>query len=51
VAALAILVLLYSGVAGFLSGQLARLRRDWQTFSATADELRKDRECLEKHLN
>lgn len=51
VAVLAILVLVYGGIAGFLYGQLARLRRDWQSFSATLNELRKDRECLEKNLN
>jgi uncharacterized membrane protein YqjE len=51
VAALAILVAVYGGIAGFLYAQLARLRRDWQSFSATFIELRKDRECLEKNLN
>jgi uncharacterized membrane protein YqjE len=51
VAALAILLLLYLGAALCFYGQLARLRRDWQTFSATFGELKKDRECLEKHLN
>jgi uncharacterized membrane protein YqjE len=51
VTALAILLLLYLGAALYFYGQLARLRRDWQTFSATFGELKKDRECLEKHLN
>jgi uncharacterized membrane protein YqjE len=51
VAALSMLVLVYGGMAGFIYAQLARLRRDWQSFSATFNELRKDRECLEKKLS
>jgi len=50
VATLAILVAVYGGLAGFFYFQLVRLRRDWQSFSATVNELRKDRECLEKKL-
>ena len=39
------------GVAGFfLHRQLARRLRDWQIFSASLDQLRKDRLCLEKAL-
>ena len=39
------------GAAGiFLYRQLTGLLRDWQTLSATLDQLRKDRECLEKLL-
>ena len=51
VAALTCLVVVYGGIAGFFYAQLARLRRDWRSFSATFNELRKDRECLEKNLN
>jgi uncharacterized membrane protein YqjE len=48
--ALLILTILY-GVAGiFLYRRLAGLLRDWQTFSATLEQLRKDRVCLEKLL-
>jgi len=40
------------GAAGFcLWRRLAGLQRDWQTLSATLDQLRKDRSCLEKILN
>lgn len=45
-AALSILVVLYGGMAAFLYAQLVRLRREWNSFSATFNELRKDRECL-----
>ena len=39
------------GVAAFvLYRRLTLLLRDWQTLSATLDQLRKDRECLEKYL-
>jgi uncharacterized membrane protein YqjE len=51
VAVLLILAALYAGIAGFLARQLAMLRRDWQSLPATLEELRKDRECLEKGLN
>jgi len=50
VTALAFLVLFYGGIAGLLYSQLAKLRRDWLSFSATFNELRKDRECLKKNL-
>ena len=47
---LAILTVIY-GVAGFcLYTKLTGLLRNWQTLSATLDQLRKDRECLEKLL-
>jgi len=50
VAVLLALTCLY-GVAGvFLYRQLTGLLRDWQTLSATLDQLRKDRSCLEKNL-
>jgi uncharacterized membrane protein YqjE len=51
VAALSTLVVVYGGIAGFLYAQLNRLQRDWQSFSATLNELRKDHQCLEKNLN
>ena len=39
------------GAAGFyLWRRLVGLQRDWQTLSATLDQLRKDRACLEKIL-
>jgi uncharacterized membrane protein YqjE len=50
VAALLILTMLYAGAAVFFSARLARLQRDWQTLPGTMDQLRKDRECLEKQL-
>ena len=47
---LAILTILYA-VAGFcLYQRLNGLLRDWQTLSASLEQLRKDRECLEKLL-
>ena len=50
VAVLLILTGIY-GTAGIcLYRRLAGLLRDWQTLSATLDQLRKDRECLEKIL-
>jgi uncharacterized membrane protein YqjE len=50
VAALLVLTALYAGAAAFFYARLARLQRDWQTFPSTIDQLRKDRECLEKQL-
>lgn len=51
VTALAILVVLYLGGAAFFFVRLMRLRQDWQSFTATLDELRKDREWLAKKPN
>jgi uncharacterized membrane protein YqjE len=51
VAALLILTALYSVAATVLYVRLTRLQRDWQTLPTTLDQLRKDRECLEKNLN
>lgn len=48
--AMLILTAIYAGLALYFYALLARLRRDWQTFPATLAELRKDRECLDKHL-
>jgi len=51
VAALLILTALYAAAAVFIYRRLSRLHRDWETFSATLDQLRKDRQCLEKKFN
>jgi uncharacterized membrane protein YqjE len=51
IAALLILTALYVVVATVLYVRLIRLQRDWQTLPTTLDQLRKDRECLEKNLN
>ena len=50
VAVLFVLTGIY-GIAGIcLYRRLTGLLRDWQTLSATLDQLRKDRACLEDHL-
>ena len=41
---------LYGAAGVYLYRQLTGLLRDWQTLSATLDQLRKDRACLEKNL-
>jgi uncharacterized membrane protein YqjE len=51
IVALLILTALYTIAAVFLYARLTRLQRDWQTLPTTLNQLRKDRECLEKHLN
>jgi len=48
VAVLLILTALCGTAGIFLWRQLAGLLRDWQTLSASLDQLRKDRACLEK---
>jgi len=48
VAALLILTALYGAAGICLWRRLTGLLRDWQTLSASLDQLRKDRECLEK---
>lgn len=50
VAVLLILAGLYAGAGIFLYQRLSRLLRNWQTLSATLEQLRKDRACLEKIL-
>jgi uncharacterized membrane protein YqjE len=47
-AVLLVLTLLYAGAAICLCRRLTGLLRDWQTLSATLDQLRKDRKCLKK---
>ena len=50
VAVLLILTVLYGAAGVCLYRQLTGRLREWQTLSATLDQLRKDRECLEKIL-
>jgi uncharacterized membrane protein YqjE len=50
VAVLLALTGLYVATGTFLWWRLTRRLRDWQTLSATLDQLRKDRACLEKIL-
>ena len=46
--ALLVLTALYTIAAVFFYARLVRLQQDWQTLSGTLDQLKKDRECLEK---
>jgi uncharacterized membrane protein YqjE len=46
--ALLVLVALYTIAAMIFYGRLIRLQRDWLTLSGTLEQLKKDRECLEK---
>ena len=50
VAALLTLTGLYGVAAAVLCRRLTGWLRDWQTLSATLDQLRKDRACLERTL-
>lgn len=50
VAALLTLTGLYAMAAVYLCRRLMGLLRDWQTHTASLDQLRKDRECLERIL-
>jgi uncharacterized membrane protein YqjE len=50
VTVLLILTGIYGAAGICLYRQLTGLLRNWQTFSATLDQLRKDRECLEQLL-
>ena len=50
VAVLLILAALYAAAGIFLHRRLAALQRNWQTLSASLDQLRKDRASLEKIL-
>jgi uncharacterized membrane protein YqjE len=50
VAVLLTLTVLYAAAAICLYRRLAGLLRDWQTLSATFDQLRKDRASVEKFL-
>jgi uncharacterized membrane protein YqjE len=46
--ALLVLLALYTIAALIFFGRLVRLQRDWQTLPGTLEQLKKDRECLEK---
>jgi len=50
VAVLLALTCLYGAAGICLYRRLTGLLRDWQTLSASLDQLRKDRACLEKNL-
>ena len=50
VAVLLILTGLYAAAGIYLYRRLTGLLRNWQTLSASLDQLRKDRACLEKIL-
>lgn len=44
------LTALYTIAAAFLYRRITLLMRNWQTLSATLDQLKKDRACLENNL-
>jgi uncharacterized membrane protein YqjE len=48
VIAMLVLTLIYTLAALFFYARLIRLQRDWQTLPGTLEQLKKDRECLEK---
>jgi uncharacterized membrane protein YqjE len=50
VTVLLILTVLYAGAGIGLYRHLTGILRDWHTLAASLDQLRKDRECLEKLL-
>ena len=50
ITALLVLAAVYVLAAILLYTRLMRLQRNWQTLSATIEQLKKDRECLEKQL-
>jgi uncharacterized membrane protein YqjE len=50
IAVLLTLTMLYSATAAFLYRRFTVLQRNWKTFPATLDQLRKDRACVENHL-
>ena len=50
IAVLLILTGLYSAAVFFLYQRLTGVMRNWQTLSASLDQLRKDRVCLERIL-
>ncbi len=50
VIAMLVLALLYLSGALLFYLRLQRLQKNWQTLPATLDQLKKDRECLEKRL-
>lgn len=50
VAALAVLAALYAAGAAFLYAKVVRMQRDCEMFTASLNQLRKDRECLANNL-
>lgn len=44
------LMAVYAAASVLLYQKLSLLLRDWKNFPATVDQLRKDRECLDKNL-
>ena len=50
VAVLAVMILLHGGTAAFFWQRLTTMTRDWDSFPATLDQLRKDCACLQKTL-
>ena len=50
VGVLVTLAVLYAAVSVFLYRRFALLQKNWISLPATLDQLRKDRECLEKSL-
>jgi uncharacterized membrane protein YqjE len=48
---LVVLAVLYSTGAAVMYRRLTTMLRDWQSFPATLDQLRKDRACLEKQID
>jgi uncharacterized membrane protein YqjE len=48
--ALLVLATLYLIAAVFFHRRLVRLQRNWQSLPSTLEQLKKDRECLEKNL-
>lgn len=48
--ALVILTVCYAGGAVVFYFKFEQLRRHWETFSGTREQLEKDHECLEKQL-
>jgi uncharacterized membrane protein YqjE len=48
--AMLVLTALYTTAALGFYLRLTRMQRNWQTLSATLEQLKKDRECLEKNL-
>ena len=50
VAVLLTLTIVYGAAGFYLYRKLTLILRDWQSLSATLDQLRKDRACLEKLL-
>jgi uncharacterized membrane protein YqjE len=48
--AMIVLAAVYALSGLICSLKLRQLQKDWQTLPATIEQLKKDRECLEKHL-